>query len=58
MNNFHFFIKNGKLYFSSTGHPGLGGLDIFEVVLKDLKAVGSPKNMGIDINLLRMILVS
>jgi len=47
---FPFLHKNGKLYFSSTGHPGLGGLDIFEVVLKDLKAVGSPKNMGTDIN--------
>ncbi len=47
---FPFLHKDGKLYFSSTGHPGLGGLDIFEVVLKDLKAVGSPKNMGTDIN--------
>jgi outer membrane protein OmpA-like peptidoglycan-associated protein/tetratricopeptide (TPR) repeat protein len=47
---FPFLHKNGKLYFSSTGHPGLGGLDIFEVVLKDLKIVGSPKNMGTDIN--------
>jgi outer membrane protein OmpA-like peptidoglycan-associated protein len=47
---FPFLHKDGKLYFSSTGHPGLGGLDIFEVVLKDLKAVGNPKNMGTDIN--------
>ena len=47
---FPFLHKDGKLYFSSTGHAGLGGLDIFEVVLKDLKAVGTPKNMGIDIN--------
>jgi len=47
---FPFLHKNGKLYFSSTGHPGLGGLDIFEVVLRDLKIVGSPKNMGTDIN--------
>ncbi|MFZ4101083.1 MAG: OmpA family protein [Sphingobacterium thalpophilum] len=47
---FPFLHKNGKLYFSSTGHAGLGGLDIFEVVLKDLKVVGTPKNMGIDIN--------
>jgi len=47
---FPFLHKDGKLYFSSTGHPGLGGLDIFEVVLKDLKAVGSPQNMGTDIN--------
>ncbi len=47
---FPFLHKDGKLYFSSTGHPGLGGLDIFEVVLKDLKAVGNPRNMGTDIN--------
>lgn len=47
---FPYLHKNGKLYFSSTGHPGLGGLDIFEVVLKDLKAVGKPKNLGSDIN--------
>ncbi len=47
---FPFLDRNGKLYFSSTGHAGLGGLDIFEVVLKDLKAVGAPKNMGSDIN--------
>lgn len=47
---FPYLDKNGKLYFSSTGHPGLGGMDIFEVVLKDLKAIGTPKNMGSDIN--------
>lgn len=47
---FPYLDKNGKLYFSSTGHPGLGGLDIFEVVLKDLKPLTSPKNMGSDIN--------
>lgn len=47
---FPYLHKNGKLYFSSTGHPGLGGMDIFEVVLKDLKTIGMPKNLGIDIN--------
>ena len=47
---FPYLGKDGKLYFSSTGHPGLGGLDIFEVILKDLKPVGKPKNLGIDIN--------
>lgn len=47
---FPYLHKNGKLYFSSTGHPGLGGLDIFEVVFKDLKTVGMLKNLGIDIN--------
>lgn len=47
---FPYLHKNGKLYFSSTGHPGLGGLDIFEVVMKDLKAIGTARNMGSDIN--------
>jgi len=47
---FPYLHKNGKLYFSSTGHPGLGGLDIFEIVLKDLKAIGEPSNMGSTIN--------
>lgn len=47
---FPYLDKNGKLYFSSTGHPGFGGLDIFEVVLKEMKAVGPVRNMGPDIN--------
>jgi len=47
---FPYLHKNGKLYFSSTGHPGLGGLDIFEVVLRDLKAIGNIHNLGSDIN--------
>lgn len=44
------FINNEKLYFSSNGHPGLGGLDIFEVTLdkengfKELKNIGAPVN--------------
>ena len=47
---FPFLDKKGKLYFASTGHAGLGGLDIFEIVLKDLKASGQPKNLGADVN--------
>ena len=47
---FPYLHKNGKLYFSSTGHPGLGGLDIFEVVLRDLKAIGNIHNLGSDVN--------
>ncbi len=47
---FPFLDKKGKLYFASTGHAGLGGLDIFEVVLKDMKAVAQPKNLGADVN--------
>lgn len=47
---FPYLDQDGKLYFSSTGNPGLGGLDIFEVVLKDLKPVGKPRNLGAGIN--------
>lgn len=47
---FPYIDKNGKLYFASTGYPGLGGLDIFEVVLKDMKPVGKPRNLGPGIN--------
>ncbi|HEY1009513.1 MAG: OmpA family protein [Daejeonella sp.] len=47
---FPYIDKNGKLYFASTGYPGLGGLDIFEVTLKDLKPVGRPRNLGAGIN--------
>lgn len=42
--------KNGTLYFASTGHVGLGGLDMFEVQLKEMKPVSVPQNMGVPIN--------
>ena len=32
----HPFLRDSVLYFSSNGHPGLGGLDIFQVDLKKL----------------------
>lgn len=47
---FPYLDKNGKLYFASTGYPGLGGLDIFEVDLKDMKAISRPRNLGAGIN--------
>lgn len=31
---FPYVAKNGKFYFSSDGHPGFGGLDLFEVRVK------------------------
>ena len=39
------FRPNGEFYFSSDGHPGLGGLDIF-ILSKDRKLIhpGSPLN--------------
>lgn len=47
---FPYFTPEDKLLFSSTGHPGLGGLDIFEVVLRELKALTVPKNLGAPFN--------
>ena len=49
--SFPFISSEGNLYFSSTGHAGLGGLDVFQVKLSnnsqsDLKAV----NLGNQIN--------
>lgn len=44
------FINEKKLYFSSDGHIGLGGLDVFEAeydedkVFKEVKNVGQPVN--------------
>ena len=44
--------KDGKLYFSSDGHPGLGRLDIFEAVRVDgeitVRNLGAPINSTAD----------
>ncbi len=47
------FVTDKKLYFSSDGHVGLGGLDVFEISFneegfKDLKNVGKPVNSNKD----------
>ena len=49
---FPFVDKEGGLFFSSDGHPGLGDLDIFYVKtdLKTLKASGPVRNAGAPIN--------
>ncbi|WP_291782554.1 OmpA family protein [Cecembia sp.] len=46
------FIFEGKLYFASDGHPGLGGFDIFsaDVIGKEF---GSPENLGTPYNSVR-----
>lgn len=47
---FPFVAKDGKLYFASNGHVGLGGLDVF---VSDRRPDGSwsePRNMGRPIN--------
>jgi outer membrane protein OmpA-like peptidoglycan-associated protein len=42
---FPYIDKDGALYFSSDGHPGLGGLDLFR-----LSSDSVPENMGVPIN--------
>ncbi|THD69244.1 flagellar motor protein MotB [Robertkochia marina] len=44
------FVANGKLYFASDGHPGLGGLDIYEAELLDPYIVGRVNNLGHPVN--------
>ncbi len=47
--NFPFIDEQGNLYFSSDGHPGLGGLDVFKANKKD-DTFDEPKNVGKPIN--------
>lgn len=44
------FISDKKLYFSSNGHIGLGGLDIYEVALDEEKGFQQVINMGKPVN--------
>lgn len=46
---FPYISSNGTLYFSSNGHLGLGGLDVFYTKEVDGK-IGPIRNMGIPIN--------
>lgn len=46
---FPFIASNGNLFFSSNGHDGLGGLDIYEVSFRNNKAL-RVYNMGEPIN--------
>lgn len=49
---FPFVAPTGKMYFASDGHPGLGGLDLFEATRKDKKIrirnLGKPFNSSAD----------
>lgn len=49
---FPFVSSDNELYFSSDGHPGLGGLDIFAVKLDDKKGTvnGEVFNLGAPLN--------
>lgn len=45
------YAKNGDLFFSSTGHEGLGGQDIFRAKKEEGELnFGAPENMGTPIN--------
>jgi hypothetical protein len=44
---FPFIYRDSILYFSSNGHGGLGGLDLFKINLKD---TGMLKNLGVPMN--------
>ncbi|WP_282043037.1 OmpA family protein [Winogradskyella flava] len=46
--SFPFMNTNGDLYYSSTGFPGLGGLDVFKSEALDRKIVGSNRNFPIE----------
>jgi hypothetical protein len=47
---FPFISNSNELYFSSDGHPGLGGLDIFITQLKEDGTHGKIKNVGAPVN--------
>ncbi|MFT4662168.1 MAG: outer membrane protein OmpA-like peptidoglycan-associated protein, partial [Patiriisocius sp.] len=47
--SFPFIMNSGTLYFSSDGHPGLGGLDIFKAVTANGKWM-NPINLAHPIN--------
>ncbi len=44
------FINDKKLYFSSDGHVGLGGLDVYEVAFNDDDGFLEVRNLGKPIN--------
>lgn len=44
------FINGNTLYFSSDGHYGLGGLDVFESRKSDSFVFSEPKNLGKPVN--------
>jgi outer membrane protein OmpA-like peptidoglycan-associated protein len=44
------FVNDKKLYFSSDGHVGLGGLDVYEVAYNDEEGFQEVKNVGQPVN--------
>ena len=50
MNYFHLFIRTAPLYFSSDGHVGMGGLDIFKATFDSENNLRFIDNMNSPIN--------
>lgn len=48
--SFPFIGSDGTLYFSSNGHPGLGGLDIMAAKYLGLDEFAPPMNLGAPVN--------
>ena len=44
------FRPNGELYFSSDGHPGMGGLDIFKAVIDTVSGTWTLENLQFPMN--------
>lgn len=42
--------QDRQLFFSSTGHAGLGGLDLFEIMLDGVIPLANPVNLGAPVN--------
>ncbi len=47
---FPFYHPDGFLFFASDGKPGLGGLDVFVIKIKDGMPIGEAENLGAPIN--------
>ncbi|NWL02694.1 flagellar motor protein MotB [Flavobacterium collinsii] len=45
-----FVTNENEIYFSSDGHPGLGGLDVFVANIEDDGTIDNVQNVGSDIN--------
>ena len=42
--------QDSVLFFASTGHPGLGGLDIFQIAINETDVKGKAINLGAPVN--------
>lgn len=45
-----YVTNENEIYFSSDGHPGLGGLDVFVATIEDDGKISNVQNVGGDIN--------